>query len=214
MKIKICGLKEWNDCLAACEAGADMLGFNFYSPSPRYIDTHTCRDLVKHVRDEFSEIICVGIFVNESLEKIRQIMDETGLHLAQLSGNELAEDFIQLGEQCFRAVRAENMVEIESLMQQSYDRFSPPAFLLDSRQTGSYGGTGEMGDWHLAAEAARRWPILLAGGLNSGNVAESVRQVKPWGVDVASGVESSRGIKDAGLIREFIHTVRSMENTG
>lgn len=213
MKIKICGLKTLEDSLAACRAGADLLGFNFYAPSPRYLTPEDCGEIVQMIKVEFSEVVCVGIFVNHALAEIHEIMDQGWLNLAQLSGDEPPETLTVLGERGFKALRPKSASEAKNLIEELPSRSSPPACLIDSYQPGAYGGSGETGDWQLAAQIAEDHPILLAGGLNPENVAGAIQQVRPWGVDVASGVEHSRGEKDPAKINAFIQAARLAAQT-
>jgi len=201
-KIKICGIKTLPDALAAIEAGADFLGFNFYSQSARFIETDICAEITSVLKQEHPEIQLVGVFVNSPVETIKQILETCSLDLAQLHGDETPEILNALYGKAFKAFRG--------VPQQvnGFAREQAPALLVDAAVKGSYGGTGVKADWFAAAELAKRYPMLLAGGLTPENVAEAVRQVRPWGVDVASGVEASPGVKDAGKIKAFVHAVK------
>lgn len=206
-KIKICGIKTVNDALAALNAGADILGFNFYPQSPRYISVGQCRDIMSVIR-KYSHILYVGVFVNASVAEVRAAMETCALTLAQLHGDETPEVLNSLYGKAFKAIRGVP----HSL--NGFAREDPPAFLIDASVKGAYGGTGVTADWGTAAELARQYPLLLAGGLTPENVAEAVRRVKPWGVDVASGVESAPGVKDARKMNAFVTAVRSAESIG
>jgi phosphoribosylanthranilate isomerase len=215
MIIKICGIKTIEVALTAVEAGADMLGFNFYPPSPRYITPGKCAEIISHITHNASRITppassitTVGIFVNETSQHIREIMETCKLDLAQLSGAESPGDLAALDGAAFKAVRPRSLREAQEQLG-VYGRQIAPALLVDAHVKGAYGGTGETGDWDLARHLAAQAPILLAGGLNPENVALAVRAVDPWGVDVASGVESSPGVKDPAKISAFISAVRS-----
>ncbi len=199
-KIKICGIKTVTDALAAMEAGADLIGFNFYLKSPRYIDVGRCRDIMSVMR-KYGHITYVGVFVNASVEEIRATMEACGLGLAQLHGDEASEMLSELDGKAFKAFRGvpQNL--------NGFARQDAPAFLVDASVKGLYGGSGVTADWNGAAELAKKYPLLLAGGLTPENVAEAVRQVRPWGVDVASGVESAPGEKDAGKIKAFVKAI-------
>jgi len=201
-KIKICGIKTLPDALAAIEPGADFLGFNFYSKSARFIETDICAEITSVLKQEHPEIQLVGVFVNSPVEAIKQILETCSLDLAQLHGDETPEILNALYGKAFKAFRG--------VPQQvnGFAREQAPALLVDAAVKGSYGGTGVKADWFAAAELAKRYPMLLAGGLTPENVAEAVRQVRPWGVDVASGVEASPGVKDAGKIKAFVHAVK------
>jgi phosphoribosylanthranilate isomerase len=204
IKIKICGIKTLEDALAAIEAGADLIGFNFYPKSPRCVDVGQCRDIMSVLR-KYGHIVYVGVFVNASAEEICATMDTCGLGLVQLHGDESVEVLKQLDGKAFKAFRGipENV--------DGFARSEPPAFLVDASVKGVYGGSGVTADWNGAAELAEKYPLLLAGGLTPENVAEAVSRVKPWGVDVASGVESAPGKKDAGKMVEFVKAVRNIQ---
>ncbi len=206
-KVKICGIKTIRDALAAMDAGADMLGFNFYSKSPRYIDVGRCRDIMSVMR-KYGHMVYVGVFVNVSAGEIHATLNTCGLNLAQLHGDETAEMVQSFYGQAFKAFRGVP----ESVS--GFVREGEPAFLIDASVKGAYGGTGATADWNTAADIARHYPLLLAGGLTSENVAEAVRRVQPWGVDVASGVESAPGVKDIAKLKAFIAAVRSEEAHG
>jgi len=200
-KIKICGIKTVTDALAARDAGADLIGFNFYPKSPRYIDVGRCRDIMSVMR-KYGHITYVGVFVNASVAEVRATMETCGLSLAQLHGDETSEMLNELNGKAFKAFRG---------VPQSLDGFArddAPVLLVDASVKGTYGGTGVTADWNSAAELAKKYPLLLAGGLTPENVAEAVRQVRPWGVDVASGVESVPGEKDAIKMKAFVQSVR------
>jgi phosphoribosylanthranilate isomerase len=205
-KIKICGIKSVDDALAALDAGADMIGFNFYPKSPRYIEVGMCRNIMSVMR-KYGHIVFVGVFVNASVEQIRATMETCGLNLAQLHGDESPETVKALKGKAFKAFRGDP---------QSLDDFArelAPAFLLDASVKGEYGGTGAKADWSAAAQLAKQYPLLLAGGLTPENVAEAVQCVNPWGVDVASGVESSPGVKDPVKMRTFIQAIKRLETS-
>jgi len=208
MFIKICGVKTLEIALVAIEVGADMLGFNFYPPSSRYIDQETCAEIVASLKRQAASITSVGVFVNENPQRVREIMTTCNLDLAQLSGDESPEDLAALDGKAFKVVRPKSITEADMLLQQ-YDRHQPPALLVDAHVKGAYGGTGETSDWILAQHLAMQTPILLAGGLNPDNVAAAVAAVGPWGVDVASGVESSPGIKEPAKISAFVSAARA-----
>jgi phosphoribosylanthranilate isomerase len=201
-KIKICGIKTVNDALTAMEAGADLLGFNFYPKSPRFIDVATCRDIMSVMR-KYGHITYVGLFVNASVAEVRATIETCGLSLAQLHGDETSEMLDALNGKAFKAFRGvpEHV--------HGFAREDAPALLVDASVKGAYGGTGVTADWNKVAELAKQYSLLLAGGLTPENVGDAVRQVNPWGVDVASGVEASAGQKDPSKMRAFVHAVRS-----
>ncbi len=205
--IKICGLKTLREAEAAVEAGADYLGFNFYPKSVRFITPQACRDIARALRQRYSHIRLVGVFVDAPVEEIQACLQACSLDLAQLHGNESPQALVRLKSRAYKAVRG---------IPADLDRFArpeAPALLVDSAVQGLYGGTGLRADWQAAADLAKRLPIFLAGGLNSENAAEAVRQVRPWGVDAASGLESEPGVKDAGKMKAFVQAVRSVPDS-
>ena len=213
MKVKICGLTNLEDTIVAIEAGADMLGFNFYSGSPRYIEPGLCSEITGALSAEHAAIPMVGVFVNASTATIANILEKCGLDLAQLHGDEPPEILKQLEGRGFKAIRPQNLLEADAEARR-FAHMGPkdgPALLVDTYEPGQYGGTGDLGDWSLAGTLANRMPILLAGGLTPDNVTAALEQVRPWGVDVASGVESRPGQKNAGKLRQFIQAVRDSE---
>jgi phosphoribosylanthranilate isomerase len=201
--IKICGIKTLADALSAIEAGADYLGFNFYPNSPRFIRTGECAEITVVLKKERPEVRLVGVFVNLPVQEINTIMGMCLLDLAQLHGDESPEFRSAVGDFAYKAFRGVPVAGVSS-----YARGEAPALLVDAQVKGAYGGTGATADWSAAAELAKEYPLLLAGGLKPENVAEAVRRVRPWGVDTASGVESSPGRKDAGRIKAFVQAVR------
>jgi phosphoribosylanthranilate isomerase len=183
------------------DAGADLIGFNFYPKSPRCIDVGRCRDIMSVMR-RYGHITYVGVFVNSPVAEIRATMETCGLSLAQLHGDESPEVLKALDGKAFKAFRG---------IPQHPDGFAKhnaPGLLVDASVKGIYGGSGVTADWNGAATLAKEYPLLLAGGLTPENVAEAVRQVRPWGVDVASGVESAPGEKDAGKMSAFVKAVK------
>jgi phosphoribosylanthranilate isomerase len=204
--IKICGIKTLKDALAAIDSGADYLGFNFYPMSVRFIEKSECAEITSMLKREHPQVKLVGVFVNSSVEEINDILQTCQLDLAQLHGDETPEVFAQLAPHAFRAFRG--IPESNA----GYERDEAPAMLIDAAVKGVYGGSGVTADWTAAAELAKKYPLLLAGGLTPENVADAVRQVRPWGVDVASGVESAPGEKDAGKMFAFMNAVREVEN--
>ncbi|MBP6210728.1 MAG: phosphoribosylanthranilate isomerase [Anaerolineales bacterium] len=204
--VKICGIKTLKDALAAIEAGADYLGFNFYPKSVRFIEKSACVEITSVLKRERPQIKLVGVFVNSPVDEIKDILQTCQLDLAQLHGDETPETFAQLTPHAFRAFRG--IPESNA----GYERNKVPAMLIDAAVKGIYGGSGVVADWEAAAKLAKKYPLLLAGGLTPENVADAVRQVQSWGVDVASGVESAPGEKDAGKISVFVKAVREVEN--
>lgn len=203
--IKICGLKTLPDALAAINAGADYLGFNFYAKSVRFISVEACAEITSVLKREHPEIMLVGVFVNSPVDEVKHILETCSLDLAQLHGDETRDVFNALDGKAFKAFRG------VPLHVNGFAREKAPALLVDAAVKGAYGGTGITADWSAAAELAERYPLLLAGGLTPGNVAEAVRQVHPWGVDVASGVEAGPGEKDAAKMSAFVKEVKRLD---
>jgi len=219
MKIKICGITTLDDALAAIDAGADLLGFNFYSKSPRTIEPVACAELVNRLRGRGERATLVGVFVNVAPGAVAACLDACNLDYAQLHGDEPPEDLAALGPWAFKAIRPANTEEAKSqalrylpAAPDGYDTLASdplrPAFLLDAAAPGQFGGSGQVADWTMARVLARRWPLLLAGGLRPDNVAAAIEAVRPWGVDVASGVESTPGRKDLAIMRAFVEAAK------
>jgi phosphoribosylanthranilate isomerase len=205
-KIKICGIKTVGDALTAIDLGADLIGFNFYPKSPRYVEVGYCRGIMSTVR-RYEHILFVGVFVNVPVKDIHATMETCGLSLAQLHGDETPEILNELDGKAFKAFRG--VADVETDKRMITNGF--PAFLVDAAVKGLYGGSGVTADWLGAAELAKKYPLLLAGGLTPENVAEAVGRVRPWGVDVASGVESAPGKKDPSKMKAFVQAVRDGE---
>lgn len=200
--IKICGLRRAEDVSAAVDAGADALGFNFWTGTRRYIDP---LEAARIIRDLPSKVVPVGVFVDSTSAHILKVAADTGIRAIQLHGEESPEILSDL--RAFKTIKAIKISEkVEPAKLQEFRKAD--IILLDRAVNGMVGGTGITFDWSLAAEAKKYATILLAGGLNPENVAEAIRQVQPWGVDVASGVESEPGVKDPALIRDFIRNAR------
>jgi phosphoribosylanthranilate isomerase len=200
IKIKICGITNVEDAMAAAEFGADALGFNFYRKSPRYVEPLKASEIIAQLPPF---IVPVGIFVNEREEKIREVVSQACLQGIQLHGDETPEFCQRFGT---RVIKAFQVRDKESLRHMSHYRVS--AYLLDSYKEGVRGGTGETFDWHLAVVAKTFGRIILAGGLTMDNVAEAVKLVQPYGIDVAGGVEREKGIKDPLKLKTFIIEAR------
>lgn len=204
MKIKICGMTNLEDADGAVRAGADALGFVMYRKSPRFVEPAVARAIVAGLPPF---VLPVGVFVNEEAEKVRALMDECGFALAQLHGDESAYYCQNLGRPALKAIRLKDRGGFLALAE-FHGRANVRGFLIDAFSDHAYGGTGQTVDWTLAQEAARSVPIILAGGLNPGNVAQAVQMVRPYGVDVSSGVEQSPGKKDPDKVKAFIQAAR------
>ena len=200
MHVKICGIRSPEHLLVASAAGADMLGLVF-APSKRQVDLDTGKMLVQVLRDADYQTKVVGLFVNASLTTIQHVVRECRLDVIQLHGNEPLSMIEQLPDiPIWRAVRLQGAEDEGEWLSTIHPRVT---LLVDAHVSGTYGGTGAQADWSKAAELAKSRPIVLAGGLSPRNVVSAIRQVKPWAVDVSSGVERD-GIKDNGLMAAFI----------
>ncbi|MEW5719320.1 MAG: phosphoribosylanthranilate isomerase [Chloroflexota bacterium] len=210
IRVKICGITNLEDAVVAAEAGADMLGFVFYPKSPRYITPERAREIVLATRHSSPDTLFSGVFVNESLARVRAVMELAQLDFAQLHGDEPAEMVRALSPRAYKALRPRDADEAKLLITNFRSSIisNSPGFLIDAFDAQQFGGTGARGDWNIAAEIAREFPILLAGGLSAENVADAIRAVAPWGVDVSSGVERAPGLKDHAKVREFVKSVR------
>ena len=210
LQVKICGITSLEDGLAALQAGASLLGFNFYPPSPRFLTAETCARLVSELHTSGYPFQAVGVFVNHTPEQVFNLLERCDLDLAQLSGNELPASLTELGSRAFKALRPAHAAGLQADLERYPERTAAPAYLVDAYRPGAYGGTGQVADWGLASDLAKGHPILLAGGLTPDNVAAAIRQVRPWGVDVASGVEASPGRKDPSKMTAFIQACRQV----
>jgi len=200
--VKICGITNVEDALVAVEAGADALGFIFYEQSPRFVTTETAASIAQEISRPVAR---VGVFVNAPVETVLEAMSRCHLSLLQFHGDETPEFCLQFGLMSMKAFR----VRDESVLAE-LKRFPTDAWLLDAYSPAGLGGTGETFNWDLAIRAKQLGrPIFLAGGLTVENVAEAVARVRPFGVDVSSGVEASPGRKDHAKVRAFIKAARS-----
>jgi phosphoribosylanthranilate isomerase len=204
VKVKICGITNLADGMVAAEAGADALGFVFYESSPRCITVESAADLVRQLPPF---VIRVGVFVNAPQDLVVRAIRECGLNLLQFHGDEPPEYCLQFGLMSMKAFRIRDAAALQALRNYPTD-----AWLLDAYAPDKPGGTGETFNWDLALEA-QAWgcPIFLAGGLTPENVAEAVRRVRPYGVDVSTGVEAVPGSKDHAKLKAFIQAAKSVE---
>ena len=208
--VKICGTTNLEDALAAAQAGADLLGFILHPKSPRYVAPEMIAEIVAGVRAAIpTPPRCVGVFVNTPPDEVLAVLAQTGLDLAQLHGDEPAAALRALQGRGFKAVRPTGLEDALALVREYTWLGAGPDLLIDAYAPHAYGGTGQRADWMAAAAVAQRVPhLLLAGGLTPENVVAAVEAVKPWGVDVASGVEASPGRKDHAKVRAFIASVK------
>lgn len=202
VKVKICGITNVEDAEAAVEAGADLLGFVFAEESPRCVSIEQAARIAQVVPPY---ILRVGLFVNAPEELVMHAMNACGLQLLQFHGEETADYCRQFGAMSMKAFRVKGPETIQALIE-----FPTDAWLLDAFVPGQRGGTGHSFNWNLAVEAVNLGrPVFLAGGLTPENVAEAVRSVQPYGVDVSSGVEASPGKKDHAKVRQFIQAAKA-----
>ena len=201
--IKVCGLTQVNEALACVELGVQWLGFNCYQGSKRYLPPEAIAAIVGKLPPA---VQTVGVFVNASAKEIEETLQQTGLHIAQLHGDESPGFAHALQVPWFRAFRV-----VDDLAEEEIRSYGQELFLLDAAQTGQYGGTGHAFDWKVATRLRDHGKLLLAGGLRPDNVEEAVLQVKPFGVDVASGVESTPGRKDPQKVANFVTAVAQAE---
>ena len=204
VKIKICGITNAEDAKVAVAAGADALGFVMYRKSPRCVEPAVVRVIVAGLPPF---VLPVGVFVNEEPDRVRALMDDCGLALAQLHGDETAPYCQDLGRPIMKALRLKDRGTFLALAE-FQGRANVRGFLIDAFSNQAYGGTGQTVDWTLAQEAARSTPIVLAGGLTPTNVVEAISHVRPYGIDVSSGVELSPGKKDHDKVKAFIQAAR------
>lgn len=200
VKIKICGITNLDDALHACACGADALGLVFYGKSPRCVTPAAAQAIVSALPPF---VTTVGLFVNETPQRVRDITAFCGLDVIQLHGDEEPEACDFAPRRSIKALRVKDAASLTA-----HARFKTSALLLDAWVPGAYGGTGESFNWELAAEIAKVRPVILAGGLTPGNVAEAVRSVHPYAVDVSSGVEVAAGKKDPEKVAAFIRNAK------
>lgn len=206
MKVKICGITNWRDAKRAVDAGADLLGFNFYAQSPRFIAPARARRIVRRLPKRVS---AVGVFVNESEEKMLDIARTVGLEILQLHGDESPAEVARLRRALpvIKAVRASKSFRPAQLTR--FKRAS--AILLDGFDGRLRGGTGRTFDWRVARRAKRYGRIFLAGGLTPENIGEAVRTAEPYAVDVCSGVEAKPGKKDPHRVRALMQAIEAAQ---
>ena len=202
VRIKICGITRPEDAVTAAACGTDAIGLVFYKDSPRYIDLEAARTVVNALPPFITK---VGVFVDPDEAQVRTVLENISLDLLQFHGDEPPDLCRRFGKPYIKAVRMKAGVDLAA-----YASMYPEAsaLLLDTHIAGTPGGTGQVFDWSMVPAGLDR-PIILAGGLNPGNVGEAVASIKPYGVDVSGGVETGKGIKDKQKIEAFIRAVNN-----
>jgi phosphoribosylanthranilate isomerase len=200
MFLKVCGITRLADGLHAVEHGATALGFVFWPRSPRYVSPEAAADIIARLP---RSVMTVGLFVNESAEHIRAVVRQTGIGTVQLHGDEPPQLAEELGQPVLRAI------DVSGAEQACAEWPAETTFLVDAVDPVRRGGTGVKVDWERAATLAREWRVVLAGGLNPENVAEAIVAVRPYGVDVSSGVEEAPGVKDPDKVARFLANARN-----
>lgn len=210
IKVKICGITNIEDAIVAADAGADFLGFILYPPSKRSVDKETVKAITAELRRRTDCPVLVGVFVNETAEYVLDTLNKCRLDVAQLSGEESVEMLTELGNRGYKGIRPKDVMEATDLAS-TYIVDPEMPLLVDAYHPTLYGGTGEKADWETAQLLAFDVPcFMLAGGLKPDNVIEALNVVRPWAVDVASGVEQEPGQKDHAKVRAFIENVASV----
>lgn len=222
--VKICGVRTPEQALVAADAGADLIGLVFFPPSPRHVTVEAAAEIVRALRAAGPDLLAVGLFVNENPARINAVAAEVGLDLVQLSGDEQPADLARIDAPLLRTLRVssrESIVRVreritgDTIVAQRPGRLVGPLGqaltpLIDAHVPGLYGGAGVRADWAMAATLSRLWPVFLAGGLAAENVADAIGAVRPFGVDVSSGVETD-GVKDPEKIRAFVRAARASD---
>jgi phosphoribosylanthranilate isomerase len=204
-RVKICGITSAEDAAAAVEAGADALGFVFVRGTPRHVQPEAAARIVQELPPFLT---AVGVFVDQPLEEVLRTAEQCGLQAVQLHGEEPAEYSRRIPIRVIKAIRVREAADLRPIA-----TYPAHAFLLDAFVEGLAGGTGTSISWELARQAKGRLPIILSGGLRPETVGGAVRAVRPYGVDVSSGVEKSPGRKDHEKVREFIAAVREADRS-
>jgi phosphoribosylanthranilate isomerase len=214
-RIKICGIRDKAHALAAVEAGADFIGLVF-ALSQREVSPTLAREIAGAVKKSSEATKVVGVFVNAPSSQVNELADFCSLDWVQLSGDEPWEYCQEVVRPVIKAIRIDRQSPEEVHAELSSGSRLLPAqrfiALLDSRVDGKYGGTGESFNWNLAQQVTKRFPVIIAGGLDPKNVDKLIKRVAPWGVDVSSGVETG-GVKDMAKIRAFVEAVRKADET-
>jgi phosphoribosylanthranilate isomerase len=203
MIVKICGITNLNDANMAADLGADALGFIFVPSSPRYIPPEKAAAITAHLPES---LVRVGVFVNAGRREILETVEKAGVNCLQLHGDESPDDVKDFTLPVWKAFRISDRFDPQEL-----DAYSAEAYLLDTFSPDSYGGTGRTFDWNIARRLNTGRKIILSGGLNPENIARAVEYIRPYGVDVNSGVEQQPGKKNAELLRRLFVNIRNVQ---
>ena len=205
VKVKVCGMTNLKDTLLAVEEGSDAVGFIFYKKSPRSVTMKLVREIVLELPPF---VDTVGVFVDETADQINKIVDYCNLDMVQLHGDESPTFCKRMRRRVIKAFRVKDMQSVKKLT-----NFQVSGFILDTFSESLHGGTGKVFDWNLVLPAKKFGPIIMAGGLTPSNVRQAIQRVRPYGVDVCSGVESEPGIKDHKKIRFFLKNAKAGRKT-
>ena len=202
-RIKVCGLTRYEDAALAAELGAWGLGFIFTELSPRSCSTEVAADIIRRLDADGAKVEKVGVFLNESATNINAVAENVGITVAQMHGNETADECRQVNIQVLKAIQELDWADTAVL-----DAYQPHMLLMDAPRVGDkYGGTGHKADWEQASKIAASYPLFLAGSLSADNIVEALETVRPMGADLSSSLEASHGIKDPVKIRRLFEVL-------
>jgi Phosphoribosylanthranilate isomerase len=204
VKIKICGITNKKDAIAAAELWPDMMGFVFYDKSKRYVEPKIVRDIANEMPPLIAK---VGVFVDMNKDRVLEIAEECSLDMLQFHGDETA-DYCAGFKESYKVIKAFRVKDRSSLI--GINDFRTDLYLLDAYSSGEKGGTGKSFDWKIAENFEFLKPVMLSGGLTPDNVRDAIETFSPYGVDVSSGVEAAPGKKDLGLMKKFVENVRKI----
>jgi len=198
-RIKVCGITNIEDALAAIDYGADALGFVFFKDSPRYIQPEKAREIISYLPPF---VTTVGVFVNEEMVNMRRVIEVSAIDVLQLHGDE-SPQICSIWHRVIKVFRVRDFMNLKPL-----EKWSVSAFLLDTYSPKSFGGTGQTFNWDIALEAKRYGKVILSGGLTPDNIEKAIRWVRPYAVDVSSGIEERKGVKNLKKMRAFIEKAK------
>lgn len=218
-KVKICGISKVENAQAAVDAGADFIGIVFEPNSRRCVETEKAKKIIESTRigNRTEKVLWVGVFANQSVEEVNRIVEYCGIDVVQLSGNESPQYCAQMIRPVVKVIHIGLDADQVSLTEirngiSSYET-AECSYMLDTFKKGVLGGTGQVFNWDIAKVLSKERLLFLAGGLNIDNVSEAISKVRPWALDVSSGVESD-GQKDSGKIHAFINKIRQIDSNG